>query len=585
MAASPINNGIKPCCSWEVLSIQHSLSVRYSHSNLHSAPHQARCSFRYEHVSVNVPSSNRPQASGLEYMDRTRSAPAIGQAIPPSPLSTAMLQRSSTTPDWQSMPHDLINSSAFFSDNSMPNMSTFQPVNEEYNPADYVNSCIEPSSSSHSIPIPLPQSIQPLRVQLTPDMQWSTSFDGSTSPSTPSTVLMTPVTQFSNPMSRHNSHNPQFLNTSMFAYSSDSSCMFPMLHENGDFSFSMDFESKAINNTVDGVSFNGFTGLSSETLFSPSVSASAHALAFSPNEQPGLAKDMRRSASSSSSESTASEASASMSISSRQSRREREINAQAASRKIAPKAMFGNCETESASSNVRMAKIKSEDGSSKTVGVLTKAPYVRPQHPKIMCKFCNEKPDGFRGTHELERHIARAHAVKRKGYICIDSSPDQKFLANCKHCRNKKTYGAYYNAAAHLRRTHFHPRKRGKKGKNDEKRGGIGGGDDPPMDILKQHWIREVEVTNTPGLQSPDSDSEDMAEPMENAYSATYNLDTSYSTSPPHAKRHRADSQQIAIDPSQYIDCMYDTTLVGYDLNMAAPEDIQTFEFDAYMPC
>lgn len=111
------------------------------------------------------------------------------------------------------------------------------------------------------------------------------------------------------------------------------------------------------------------------------------------------------------------------------------------------------------------------------------------------CNQCNERPNGFRGTHELERHIARKHAPTRKAFICVDSSLDGKFLAQCKHCRNKKQYGAYYNAAAHLRRAHFHPRKKGRKAKGDEKRGGIGGGDHPPMDYLKQHWIKEVEVS------------------------------------------------------------------------------------------
>ena len=143
-----------------------------------------------------------------------------------------------------------------------------------------------------------------------------------------------------------------------------------------------------------------------------------------------------------------------------------------------------------------MAQITSSDGSSKTVGVLIKTPYVRPTHAKIMCMHCNERPDGFRGAHELDRHIARAHAVVRKGYICVAPDFDSKFLDACKHCRNHKVYGAYYNAAAHLRRAHFHPRKRGRKGKNEEKRGGIGGGDDPPMDFLKMHWIKEVEVPN-----------------------------------------------------------------------------------------
>jgi hypothetical protein len=126
-----------------------------------------------------------------------------------------------------------------------------------------------------------------------------------------------------------------------------------------------------------------------------------------------------------------------------------------------------------------------------------------------MCAHCSERPDGFRGTHELDRHIARAHAAVRKGFICVAPSFDAKFLDNCKHCRNKKVYGAYYNAAAHLRRAHFHPRKRGRKGKNDEKRGGIGGGDHPAMDWLKMHWIRELEVPNAKkAVGSPESADE-----------------------------------------------------------------------------
>jgi hypothetical protein len=112
-----------------------------------------------------------------------------------------------------------------------------------------------------------------------------------------------------------------------------------------------------------------------------------------------------------------------------------------------------------------------------------------------MCQHCNARPEGFRGTHELDRHVQRAHAELRKGYICIEPPTHKKFLANCKHCRNGKVYGAYYNAAAHLRRAHFHPRKRGRKGKGDERRGGIGGGDDPPMEYLKKDWIKEVEVS------------------------------------------------------------------------------------------
>ncbi|KAF2108444.1 hypothetical protein BDV96DRAFT_636736 [Lophiotrema nucula] len=62
---------------------------------------------------------------------------------------------------------------------------------------------------------------------------------------------------------------------------------------------------------------------------------------------------------------------------------------------------------------------------------------------------------------------------------CIDASEDKKFLAK-----------------SHLRRLHFHPRKRGRKGKNDTQRGAAGR-DDPPMDYPKANWIKEIEVEKT----------------------------------------------------------------------------------------
>jgi hypothetical protein len=157
---------------------------------------------------------------------------------------------------------------------------------------------------------------------------------------------------------------------------------------------------------------------------------------------------------------------------------------------------------------------------SSLVGFLSKTPYVRPQHPKIMCQLCNERPEGFRGTNTLDRHMARAHATTRKGYICIAPDFQKDFLDKCKHCRNKKVYGAYYNAAAHLRRAHFHPRKRGRKGRNDEVRGDIGGGNHPAMDWLKQHCIQEVEVSNNSAVSTPASpeNAVDEASAAESAY-------------------------------------------------------------------
>jgi hypothetical protein len=107
--------------------------------------------------------------------------------------------------------------------------------------------------------------------------------------------------------------------------------------------------------------------------------------------------------------------------------------------------------------------------------------------------------DGYGGTDV--RHIDRQHTTYRKVWICKDSTLKDGSrpvvpLSNCKACRNNKTYGAQYNAAAHLRRMHFFPckSKRGGRGKVTEGRGGMGGGEEPPMDELKNWMYEKVEV-------------------------------------------------------------------------------------------
>lgn len=180
------------------------------------------------------------------------------------------------------------------------------------------------------------------------------------------------------------------------------------------------------------------------------------------------------------------------------------------SRLLAPKVSNIDSQSKEPTSSDQRHIITSEDGSSKEVVSIPKAPYVRPQSHKVMCPSCNEQPQGFRGEHELRRHTDRKHTDVRKAWICVDISVNKKFLANCKKCVNGKRYNVYYNAAAHLRRAHFNPKQKGGKGRK-EKRGGKGGGDQPSMDTLKM-WMTEIEEDvrdNVPSRNEEEDDDED----------------------------------------------------------------------------
>ncbi|KUI67519.1 hypothetical protein VM1G_03510 [Cytospora mali] len=177
---------------------------------------------------------------------------------------------------------------------------------------------------------------------------------------------------------------------------------------------------------------------------------------------------------------------------------------------------------------------------------VTKAKYERPKHPKVKCQQCDEYPEGFRGEHELRRHTEAKHGSVVKKFVCVDPAATglktdfKPFtpLDKCKHCRGGKEYGAYYNAAAHLRRAHFCkklPRAKGPKTGNSndaeapERRGGKGGGDWPPMAELKK-WMEEKSVSmNDQGALDDGTvpDEEEMQtydEAFEGAPPATYNM-------------------------------------------------------------
>ncbi|QPC71828.1 hypothetical protein HYE68_002580 [Fusarium pseudograminearum] len=154
---------------------------------------------------------------------------------------------------------------------------------------------------------------------------------------------------------------------------------------------------------------------------------------------------------------------------------------------------------------------------------VNKTNYQRPKHPKVYCTQCNDHPDGFRGDHELRRHVNAKHEGTVKKFVCRDPASvgiesnvkAVNPLSKCKACISGKEYGAYYNAAAHLRRTHFKPKTpRGKKGANsDEKRGGKGGGDWPPMSELKAWFVeKKVKVDFNESPMPEQDESDDTAE-------------------------------------------------------------------------
>lgn len=195
--------------------------------------------------------------------------------------------------------------------------------------------------------------------------------------------------------------------------------------------------------------------------------------------------------------------SSSSSTKSRHLRRVVEQNARG-KRLLAPKT---HQKIKAAPPATKIVEIVAEDGTRQQKAQISAPKHKPKEMNKVSCPICNDHKEGFHGDHELRRHIDRAHKNVRKVFVCKDISPDGTFLANCPRCRNRKAYGANYNAAAHLRRVHFNPcvPPKGGRGKVSQGRGGIGGGDKPAMEVLR-NWMYEVLETNTSsGLVLDDS--------------------------------------------------------------------------------
>ncbi|EWC44911.1 hypothetical protein DRE_00970 [Drechslerella stenobrocha 248] len=117
----------------------------------------------------------------------------------------------------------------------------------------------------------------------------------------------------------------------------------------------------------------------------------------------------------------------------------------------------------------------------------------RKRQKKQWCPFCNDHKEGFRGPHELSRHMNIQHQTKKTVYIVCDDSIDKNMsmFKDCKHCSRRKIYGQDYNAACHLRRAHFN--KRLKTDTPEEREFKQLHPDFPPMEELRP-WLRKCLV-------------------------------------------------------------------------------------------
>ncbi|KAI3333509.1 hypothetical protein F4824DRAFT_245505 [Ustulina deusta] len=146
---------------------------------------------------------------------------------------------------------------------------------------------------------------------------------------------------------------------------------------------------------------------------------------------------------------------------------------------------------------------------------IEKGKYVRPKQQKMYCDQCNERPEGFRGLHELQRHKHAKHQRTLQKFICVHPStnglkvktPILHSLEKCTACKAGKKYGAYYNAVAHLRRAHFGARPSRPKGNPAVVvASGRDPGNWPPLEELKS-WVKEVWVESD-GMTSPIGEKE-----------------------------------------------------------------------------
>ncbi|KAH6716563.1 hypothetical protein BKA61DRAFT_477826 [Leptodontidium sp. MPI-SDFR-AT-0119] len=320
----------------------------------------------------------------------------------------------------------------------------------------------------------------------------STSSFNLQTPSTPTSDSLTTATTLTSDMSRQNSLCNGL--ESMMKFNSNNSFSTDPYNDQSMFDhvahFSSSRHSRRSSDEEQSQLLVGTGGASHESQFS-------HSFQFPSSNSFG--EKMEKSQSVESTSSTSSSSSSSRNV-----ERLRDQIAAGQSRPLMPKGGSEGISMSRDNSSHAMTRIESKDGLQDKVAI-SKPSYQRPKHDRVYCKLCDNHPDGFRGEHEHRRHVDREHKLLVKKWVCIEPTDGGNHplpivpFSRCKACsQQKKRYGAYYNAAAHLRRAHFNPKTKGRsksQQKVDEadKRGGKAGGDDPPMTELKKYWMKEVE--------------------------------------------------------------------------------------------
>ena len=354
----------------------------------------------------------------------------------------------------------------------MPQVITgpLPPVDEVYDPADWLALRNEPEPSNMLLPTyTIPPSVNnfaPTRPRTTSVRHDPTRLSVSTpansyafgsqsslsmSPKSPiSEALFTP----SDDMSRSSSN--------YFSVSDGDNAMSRMLSSSSQFSFDgiPSFSNPPVRHSLTGSSLfvNDHVGgvLNTTDSFSLPMSLATNAAeeSYLSSQEGGIGRNMNRSESMQSNSSQSSTQSQSPSHSQQRSQRRRSELLQQQTKMLVPKPSPVSPTTTTAShqrqSSTSSLRQGSTSGRPKSQAI-SRNPYIRPRNPKLTCPHCDEHPTGFRGEHELRRHIDRAHSepgAMRKVYMCVDTTtpdcgpiPPVK-LHECKQCSKNKKYNA-----------------------------------------------------------------------------------------------------------------------------------------------